>query len=86
MDRWLYRVILAMDANFRLSNKLTYSTTETDPNLTNGSAYLPKREDYAVHIKETNKELARQASMFLIPCCTFAEVYNHSQTARDSQR
>lgn len=58
IDRWLYRVTLAMDANFRLSNKLTRSTTETDPNLTDGRAYMAPWEDYAVHLSETNKELA----------------------------
>lgn len=66
IDRWLYRVILALDANFRLSNKLTHSTTETDPVLTDGRAYMAPWDDYADHIKKTDKELSEKASIFCI--------------------
>ncbi|VDC07778.1 unnamed protein product [Peniophora sp. CBMAI 1063] len=55
--RWLYRVILALDANFRLANKLTRSTTQTDPNLTDGRAYMAPWDDYAAYICETDKEI-----------------------------
>ncbi|KZV59553.1 hypothetical protein PENSPDRAFT_554740, partial [Peniophora sp. CONT] len=53
--RWLYSVILALDANFRLSNKLTRSTNKTDPNLTDGKAYMAPRKDYGVYIKQTER-------------------------------
>lgn len=51
--RWMYRVILSLDANFRLSNRLTRSTATTDPNLTAGRAYLVPEADYAQHIADT---------------------------------
>ncbi|VDC04364.1 unnamed protein product [Peniophora sp. CBMAI 1063] len=55
--RWLYRLVLALDANFRLSNKKR-STAEKDPNLTDGRAYMAPWDDYAAHVAETDKELA----------------------------
>ncbi|KZV61408.1 hypothetical protein PENSPDRAFT_693448 [Peniophora sp. CONT] len=58
--RWLYRVILALDANFRLANKLTRSTTQTDPNLTDGRAYMAPWDDYTAYLCETDKELNEQ--------------------------
>ncbi|VDC00223.1 unnamed protein product [Peniophora sp. CBMAI 1063] len=64
--QWLYRVILAVDANFRLSNKLVGSTVR-DPNLTDGGAYLAPWQDYARHIKNTIKELAQKST-----CSRFA--------------
>ncbi|VDC01759.1 unnamed protein product [Peniophora sp. CBMAI 1063] len=65
--RWLYRVILALDANFRLSNKLTKSTKETDPNLTDGRAYMAPWDDYALHTKDTANEVAQKST-----CSKFA--------------
>lgn len=55
-------MILALDANFRLSNKMR-STTERDPNLTDGRAYVAPWDDYATHLLATNKELAETASL-----------------------
>lgn len=54
--RWMYRVILSLDANFRLSNRLTRSSKRTDPNLTEGKAYMVPEDDYMRHIKETEGE------------------------------
>lgn len=49
----MYRVILSLDANFRLSNRLTRSSNRTDPNLTEGKAYMVPEDDYSAHIKDT---------------------------------
>lgn len=49
----MYRVILSLDANFRLSNRLTRSSNSTDPNLTEGKAYMVPEPDYLAHIKDT---------------------------------
>lgn len=38
-------MILSIDANFRLSNKINKSTNETDPCLTDGRAYVANTED-----------------------------------------
>ncbi|KZV65011.1 hypothetical protein PENSPDRAFT_587550, partial [Peniophora sp. CONT] len=61
-NRWLYRVILALDANFRLANKLTNSTKRTDPNLTDGRGYMAPWLDYATYLFQTDKELNEQYS------------------------
>lgn len=50
-------MILSLDANFRLSNKLTRSTNKTDPNLTDGKAYMPPRKDYSVYLKQNEGEM-----------------------------
>lgn len=48
----MYRVILSLDANFRLSNRLTRSSNNTDPNLTQGKAYMVEEDDYLGYIKD----------------------------------
>ncbi|VDC00600.1 unnamed protein product [Peniophora sp. CBMAI 1063] len=50
--RWLYRVILSMDANFRLNNK-SARKTDRDPNLTDGRAYMAPPKEYDNYIKKT---------------------------------
>lgn len=47
--RWLYRLILAMDANFRLKNRLRTSS-KTDPGLGTGWAYFVPEGEYKEHI------------------------------------
>lgn len=47
--RWLYRLILAMDANFRLKNRLR-SNSKADPGLGTGWAYFVPEEAYREHI------------------------------------
>lgn len=84
---WLYRVILALDANFRLSNK-SRSSEERDPNLTDGRAYMAPWEDYAEHLLNTNKELAEPVRYFAGPLLHIEihGVSNYSRLARDSRR
>lgn len=45
----MYRLILAMDANFRLKNRLRTSS-RTDPGLGTGWAYFVPEEEYREHI------------------------------------
>ncbi|VDC05642.1 unnamed protein product [Peniophora sp. CBMAI 1063] len=47
-----FRVILSMDANFRLNNKLT-KHEDRDPNLTDGSAYMAPPMEYDNYLKAT---------------------------------
>ena len=54
-DSWLYRIKLAMDANFRLANKLTRSTNVSDPYLTQGKAYMAPPKDYDDHLTQMEK-------------------------------
>ena len=46
-------MILSLDANFRLSNRLTRSSRLSDPNLTEGKAYMVPEDDYDAHIADT---------------------------------
>lgn len=46
---WMYRLILAMDANFRLKNRLRTSS-KADPGLGTGWAYFVPEEEYREHI------------------------------------
>ncbi|KZV65957.1 hypothetical protein PENSPDRAFT_563397, partial [Peniophora sp. CONT] len=50
--QWLFRMCLSLDANFRLSNRLSRSTNKTDPNLNDGKAYLSPSADYREHLKQ----------------------------------
>ncbi|KAI0056878.1 hypothetical protein BV25DRAFT_1920621 [Artomyces pyxidatus] len=54
---WLYRLILAMDANFRLKNRLRSSRAK-DPGLNTGMAYFVGDDEYNRHVemfKEQNE-------------------------------
>ncbi|VDC04536.1 unnamed protein product [Peniophora sp. CBMAI 1063] len=57
--QWLYRVILSLDANFRLNNKLTRSKVHDehhDPNLSEGCAYMPPRKEYNDYLDMMEKK------------------------------
>lgn len=49
MFRWLFRLVLAMDANFRLKNRLR-PRSRTDPGLGTGWAYFVEDDEYRDHI------------------------------------
>ncbi|TFK60590.1 hypothetical protein BDN72DRAFT_779220, partial [Pluteus cervinus] len=49
-DRWIHRLFLAIDANFRLKRRKV-STEEADPSLGNGWAYFVKHVPYMDHIE-----------------------------------
>lgn len=49
-SRFLYMLILAMDANFRLKNGMN-STYARDPSLGPGWAYFVKDEPYFEHLR-----------------------------------
>lgn len=58
-----------MDANFRLSNRLSRSTNATDPNLNDGRAYMAPRMDYQEHIKQMEgSDVGEQVRMLFSPC------------------
>ncbi|KAI0054865.1 hypothetical protein BV25DRAFT_1922298 [Artomyces pyxidatus] len=46
---WLYRPLFAIDANFRLKNRLR-SSDEKDPGLSTGLAYFVENEKYLAHV------------------------------------
>ncbi|KAI0038301.1 hypothetical protein FA95DRAFT_1505875 [Auriscalpium vulgare] len=46
---WLYRLMVAVDANFRLKNRLRSSSTR-DPGLGTGKAYFVSDEEYETHL------------------------------------
>ena len=55
-DRFLYLLIIAMDANFRLKN-LMRSSNAKDPGLHTGMAYFPTDQPYREHmLKYTSKK------------------------------
>ncbi|KAI0054919.1 hypothetical protein BV25DRAFT_1787193, partial [Artomyces pyxidatus] len=67
--QWLYRRILAMDANFRLKNRLRSSATN-DPGFHTGMAYFVQEEDYNAHVAKyaTQEEISS--------CSGFAAIAN----------
>ncbi|EMD37240.1 hypothetical protein CERSUDRAFT_29195, partial [Gelatoporia subvermispora B] len=48
--KWLYRLFIGIDGNFRLKRRKV-SSTSVDPCLTNGQAYFVEDEGYKSHIK-----------------------------------
>ena len=51
---WIYRLYLAIDANFRLKRRLV-SSEEADPSLSDGWAYFVKQESYKAHLRAHDK-------------------------------
>ncbi|KAI0695073.1 hypothetical protein C8T65DRAFT_744181 [Cerioporus squamosus] len=51
---WLYRMFLAIDANFRLKRKKV-SSDEADPSLNHGCAYVVEEHAYKAHLKQFDK-------------------------------
>ncbi|KAK0471641.1 hypothetical protein IW261DRAFT_1344265 [Armillaria novae-zelandiae] len=49
--RWLYRLFVAVDANFRL-RRLNVSDELNDPSLNQGYAYFVEEEGFKAHLKE----------------------------------
>ncbi|KAI0702837.1 hypothetical protein C8T65DRAFT_709367 [Cerioporus squamosus] len=56
---WLYRMILAMDANFRLKRKKV-SSDEVDPSLNDGCAYMVKTKPYHEHLDKFDDQLVEK--------------------------
>ena len=52
---WLYRLNLAVDANFRLKRKKV-STDAVDPDLNHGCAYIVEENDYKAHLKQFDSD------------------------------
>ncbi|KAL1948929.1 hypothetical protein VTO73DRAFT_10735 [Trametes versicolor] len=48
--RWIYRIFLAIDANFRLKRRMV-SSDAVDPSLNQGSAYIVEDNAYKAHLK-----------------------------------
>ncbi|TFK59939.1 hypothetical protein BDN72DRAFT_780066 [Pluteus cervinus] len=49
-EQWLYRLFLAMDANFRLKRRDNKITEDADPSLGDGWSYFVENEPYMEHI------------------------------------
>ncbi|TFK60998.1 hypothetical protein BDN72DRAFT_778739, partial [Pluteus cervinus] len=54
-QRWLNRLFLAMDANFRLKRRVK-SSEDADPSLNKGWAYFVDQEPYMEHIKQFSEQ------------------------------
>ncbi|TFK61245.1 hypothetical protein BDN72DRAFT_732128, partial [Pluteus cervinus] len=50
-QRWIYRLFLAIDANFRLKRRLV-SSNENDPSLGGGWAYFVDQAKYQDHLNQ----------------------------------
>ncbi|TFK59627.1 hypothetical protein BDN72DRAFT_780475, partial [Pluteus cervinus] len=50
-EQWLYRLFLAMDANFRLKRRDNKVSEDSDPSLGDGWSYFVENEPYLEHIK-----------------------------------
>lgn len=48
-SRFLYAMLVCMDANFRLKNHLV-SNSSTDPGFSNGMAYMTPRSPYEAYV------------------------------------
>lgn len=55
--RWLFKLFLGMDANFRLKRKKVSSDT-ADPGLNNGYAYFVNESEYKAHLAAHDKPSA----------------------------
>lgn len=66
--RWLYRLILGIDANFRLKRK-NVSSERRDPSLNNGCAYFVEETKYKEH-------LAKYSDLIV-------QLVRHSEFSRD---
>lgn len=51
MIRWLYLLILALDANFRMKRRMV-SNDLVDPGLTTGLAYFVEEKAYRAHLSK----------------------------------
>ncbi|KAL7280499.1 hypothetical protein ACG7TL_005431 [Trametes sanguinea] len=49
--KWVYRLFIAIDANFRLKRKMV-SSDLADPSLNQGSAYMVEESAYKAHLKK----------------------------------
>ena len=58
--------MFSLDANFRLSNRHSRSSNDTDPYLNHGCAYMPPAEDYRAHLDQMDKEDIEQVSVALL--------------------
>lgn len=63
-QRWLYILILALDANFRLKRRIV-SSNHLDPGLTTGLAYFVEETAYQEHLKKYGNQLDVR---FTYPC------------------
>jgi len=66
-DRWLYRLFLAIDANFRLKRK-SVSSDKKDPGLSRGWAYFVEEMGYKEHLAKYGnlpQEVFFESSFFL---------------------
>ncbi|KZT02330.1 uncharacterized protein LAESUDRAFT_762900 [Laetiporus sulphureus 93-53] len=59
--RWLYRLFLGMDANFRLKRK-NVSSDAADPGLNTGIAFFVEEKQYKAHIKTYGKVIKEDTS------------------------
>ncbi|KAI0058288.1 hypothetical protein BV25DRAFT_1810998, partial [Artomyces pyxidatus] len=64
-EQWIYRRIIAMDANFRLKNKLR-SSAANDPGFHTGLAYFVPEEGYNEHVSN----YATQEEVRLLSRCS----------------
>ncbi|EMD36395.1 hypothetical protein CERSUDRAFT_18702, partial [Gelatoporia subvermispora B] len=57
--RWLYRLFVGIDGNFRLKRRKV-SSSKVDPCLTNGQAYFVDEDRYKAHIKAFDKKIKEE--------------------------
>lgn len=65
MVRFLYMVLVCMDANFRLKNRLI-SNFSVDPGLSNGMAYMTPRSPYESYV--LSQADAKDVRRFILSC------------------
>lgn len=54
--RWLYRRYLAIDANFRLSNRFSRSTEKSDPCLNDGRAFVISAKGFEAYLDKVERD------------------------------
>ncbi|OCH90158.1 hypothetical protein OBBRIDRAFT_812834 [Obba rivulosa] len=59
--RWLYRLFVGIDGNFRLKRR-NVSSNASDPSLTNGQAYFVEEFEYKTHIQVFGKKIKEEKS------------------------
>lgn len=61
--RWIYRLFLAIDANFRLKRKQV-SSEKADPSLGKGWAYFVEQDAYTEYLRKFDNETQPVCAFF----------------------
>ncbi|TFK63616.1 hypothetical protein BDN72DRAFT_872268 [Pluteus cervinus] len=74
-EQWLYRLFLAIDANFRLKRQDNKISDSADPSLGDGWSYFVENEPYMEHLKQFSDQVQAKST-----CSSHSAVNNSRLT------